>query len=200
MEAHMTESKRPDEPQPDETAADPPAAVQWMMQQAAAGQSAAMLPPSTGDAPVLGLAAMPAEAALAARRQRVAEALRGNPRLTEGLPDDAAEALMALGLEMARKVVDDTADLDDAAAEDILQPRVRAVRRFMMAAAEAVTAITTDDVSGWTRQASIALGDHFSPPDNAAEKALAAAWRDAVGRSATRIATLRRFIADHTDR
>lgn len=196
----MSESERANEPQPDETAAEPPAAVQWMLQQAAAGQSAATLPPATGDTPALGLAPVSSEAALAARRERVADALRGNPRLTEGLPDDAAAALMALGLEMARKVVDDTAGLDNAAAEDILQPRVRAVRRFMMAAAGAAPTLTAEDAAEWARQASIALGDHFRPPDDAAERALADAWRDEGDRPSGRIAALRRFIEAHSRR
>ena len=58
-------------------------------------------------------------------------------RLTEGLDGDAAETLMALGLDMGRVIVRDTGGLDDATAEDVLQPRVRAVRRLMMAAGQA---------------------------------------------------------------
>ncbi len=197
----MNETERADEPQPDEDAAAPPAAVEWMMQQAAAGQSTAALPAAPGDLPVLGLAPAKAtaatEATLAARRRRVDDALRGNPRLTAGLPADAAGALLALGLDMARAIVDDTAGLDDAAAEDVLQPRVRAVRRLMMAAAAPPE---TADVAGWAYQASVALGDHFRPADAAAESALGDAWRDAAASPADRIAALRRFIEAHTRR
>ncbi len=193
----MDETDRPTE-QPEETAA-PPAAVQWMMQQAAAGQSAASLPPALDDR--LAAAPQPTEAALAAREQRVADALRANKRLTAGLPGDAAAALLDLGLEMAGRVVADTTELDDTAAEDLLQPRARAVRRLMMAAAEAapLPAPPAESMTEWTRQAAIALGDRFVAPDPTAESALSATWR-AAGQPAERIAALRRFIDDHTNR
>lgn len=199
----MDDSKHSIE-QPEESPADPPAAVQWMMQQAAAGQSVASLPALPDDR--LAFAPASTEAALAAREQRVAEALRANERLTAGLPGDAASALMAMGLALAGRVVADTADLDDAAAEDVLQPRARAVRRLMMAAAEAAPLTTppaeseTVAVAEWTRQAAIALGDSFDPPDADAEHALAAEWRAAAGRPAERIAALRRFIDEHSRR
>ncbi|CUS03690.2 protein of unknown function [Candidatus Promineifilum breve] len=194
----MDETRPPTE-QPEETTADPPAAVQWMMQQAAAGLSAASLPGALDER--LAAAPQPTEATLAARQQRVADALRANDRLTAGLPDDAATALLDLGLAMAGQVVADTAELDDAAAEDVLQPRARAVRRLMMAATEAATLPTppADAVAEWTRQAAVALGDHFAPPDPAAERALADAWR-AAGQPTGRIAALRRFIEEHSHR
>jgi hypothetical protein len=194
----MDEKERPIE-QPEE-AADPPAAVQWMMQQAAAGQSSASLPAVANNR--LAGAPAPTEAALAARRQRLAEALRANERLTAGLPGDAAAALLDLGLALAGQVVADTAGLDDDAAEDVLQPRARAVRRLMMAAAEAapLPAPPAEATAEWSRQAAIALGDHFAPPDAAAERALAAEWQTAAGRPAARIAALRRFIEEHSHR
>lgn len=201
----MNETERADEPRPDENAAGPPAAVEWMMQQAESQLPLALpaarsdllaasadLPDSTPAVP---------DAVPPARRRRVDDALRGNPRLTAGLPAAAADALLALGLDMARAIVDDTAGLDDAAAEDVLQPRVRAVRRLMMTAAEtAGTDVDEDDVAGWAYQASVALGNHFRPADAAAESALAGTWRDAVDLPADRIAALRRFIEAHTCR
>lgn len=194
----MDESRPPSE-QPEETAADPPAAVQWMMQQAAAGLSAASLPGVLDERRAT--APQPTEATLAARQQRLADALRANDRLTAGLPDEAAAALLDLGLAMAGQVVADTAELDDEAAEDVLQPRARAVRRLMMAAAEAapLPAPPADVVAVWTRQAAVALGDRFAPPDPAAERALADDWRVA-DQPVGRIAALRRFIEEHSHR
>lgn len=189
----MTEQERRNEPAAEEPPTDPPAAVQWMMQQAAAGQSAAALPVAAGDRLANSLSSGAAEKALANRRQRVADALRGNDRLTAGLSGDAADALMAWGLEMSQAVVGDTAELDDAAAEDMLQPRVRAVRRLMMAAA-AATGSDPADPAEWLAQAAVALGDRFAPPNAAQQAALGAQWRTLSGRPAEQIAALRRFI------
>ena len=188
----MTEQEHMNESPAEESPTDPPAAVQWMMQQAAAGQTAASLPVAAGDRLANSLAPGNTDKALAVRRQRVADALRGNDRLTEGLSGDAAEALRDWGLEMSRAVVDDTAGLDDASAEDVLQPRVRAVRRLMMAAAAATGGPA--DPAEWLAQAAVALGDHFAPPDAAQEAALAAQWRALDGRPGEQIAALRRFI------
>lgn len=190
----MDDKERPGAPVPDEESPDTPAAVQWMMQQAAAGQSAAILPPGAGALAVPGLAPGLAEAALAARDKRVADALRGNDRLTEGLDGDAAAALMDWGLDMGRIVVRDTAGQSDAAAEDILQPRVRAVRRLMMAVAQATRPAAEVDPAGWLEQAIIALGDHMTPVDGERQEALRQEWLALSGRPRDQIAVLRRFI------
>ncbi len=194
----MTEQERRNEPAAEEPPTDPPAAVQWMMQQAAAGQSAAALPVAASDRLTNSLSPTStgdeaAEKTLAARRQRVADALRGNDRLTAGLSGEAADALMAWGLELSQAVVDDTAGLDDAAAEDVLQPRVRAVRRLMMAAA-AATGDGPTDAAEWLAQAAVALGDRFAPPNAAQQAALAARWLALTGRPVEQIAALRCFI------
>lgn len=190
----MAEQERKDADAAADTPADPPAAVQWMMQQAAAGLSAASLPVASGDRLANSLAPGDAEKALTARRQRVADALRGNDRLTARLSGDAADALMAWGLALSQTVVSDTAGLDDAAAEDVLQPRVRAVRRLMMAAAEATTGSDPADPTEWLAQAAVALGDRYAPPDASQQAALQAQWRALAGRPADQIAALRRFI------
>ncbi len=195
----MTDDERsipPDE----EQAADPPDAVQWMMQQAAAGQSqqAAPVPPSAlGFAPAGGSTAQ----TLAAREQRVRDALLGNARLTENLPDEAAQSLMELGLDLARQVVRATNELGDRAAEDFIQPRVRAVRRLMMAAAQAARpgeAAATPQES--LEQAAIALGDRFLPPDELEAAAFNGGWQALHGRPADQVAALRRFIEEHISR
>jgi len=195
----MTEQDQTSESASEESPTDPPAAVQWMMQQAAAGQSAVTLPVAAGDRLANSLAPGDAEQALATRQKRVADALRGNDRLTAGLSGAAADTLMAWGLELSRAVVDDTAGLDDAAAEDVLQPRVRAVRRLMMAAA-AATAADQAEPTEWLAQAAMALGDHFAPPDAAQQAALAAQWRALAVWPGEQIAALRRFIEQSTSR
>lgn len=171
------------------------AAVQWMMQQAAAGQSAAATPALASLPPVNAFAPGLSESALAERRRRISDALRTNDRLTEGLPAEAAGSLMELGLELARQVVQDTAGLDDAAAEDILQPRIRAVRRLMMAAAEATGAATdASGIESLLEQAAVALGDHLRRPDTADERDIHREWVALAGKPEAQIAALRRFI------
>lgn len=181
---------------------DPPAAVQWMMQQAAAGQLAASLPADMGDVAVSALAPISPEAALAAREERVADALRGNDRLTEGLDEATAESLLALGLDMGRLIVRDTAGLNDAAAEDVLQPRVRAVRRLLMAAGRATDPAgeSAADPAPWLEQAAVALGDRFAPPDQSQVSALGQRWRALYGRPREQVEALRRLIEDCTGR
>jgi hypothetical protein len=193
----MPEKDHPIQPPGEESPTDPPAAVQWMMQQAAAGQSAETTPvprSSLWAEPPAGSTAVK----LAAREQRASEALRGNARLTQGLPDEAADTLMTLGLDMARLVVRDTAELDDIAAEDILQPRIRAVRRLMMAVARATDPAIVEAPAEWVEQAAVALGDRFTPPDEVAAAAFGGGWRALRGRPADQIAVLRRFIEEHT--
>lgn len=171
------------------------AAVQWMMQQAAAGQSAAALPAPASIPPVNALAPGLSEPALAARERRISDALRGNDRLTEGLPLEAADSLLELGLDLARRVVRDTAGLDDGAAEDILQPRVRAVRRLMMAVGQATgPAMDATGPAAWLEQAAVALGDHFRQPSTADEQDIHREWDALAGKPADQIAALRRFI------
>jgi hypothetical protein len=197
----MPDERQTNDPETNEPAADPPAAVQWMMQQAAAGQSTAALSGMMDELPVAALAPASSEAKLAAREQRIIDALRGNERLTAGLDDSAAASLLEWGQEMGRRIVHDTAGLGDAAAEDVLQPRVRAVRRLMMAVTEALTGGDIPATEGeWLDQASIALGDAFRPPDADEQRALVAEWRATAGLGAERIAVLRRFIALHTAR
>ena len=191
----MQDKDKPDSTEESRTPNDSPAAVQWMMQQAAAGQSALALPASAGEPAVAALAPTSTDATLAARQQRIADALRGNERLIEGLPADAAESLLAWGLELAREIVRDTAGLDDAAAEDVLQPRVRAVRRLMMAAGRATNpAEGSPEVEEWLKQAAIALGDQFKPPPRTQEQDLWQQWQAQSGQPGRQIAVLRYFI------
>lgn len=176
----------------DKPAGDSPA-VEWMKQQAAAQEAKPKPAPST-EVPVSSLAYQSARPDLARREKRVADALRGNDRLTAGLPGDAAEALMAWGLALSRDIVSDTSVLGDAAAEDVLQPRVRAVRRLMMAAAEAIGQPAEADPAEWVKQAAVALGDQFRAPDEARVAALRREWAALAGRPQEQIAALRRFI------
>jgi hypothetical protein len=68
---------------------------------------------------------------LTASRRRAAETILQNERLTEGLDDATAQALLDWGLSLADRAVQNSAKLDDAVAEEDLEMRLQAVRRLM---------------------------------------------------------------------
>jgi hypothetical protein len=70
-------------------------------------------------------------AELEARRRRAAETILQNERLTAGLQDAVAQALLDWGLAMAGHVASSTAGLDDRQAEPVLETRLQAVARLM---------------------------------------------------------------------
>ena len=68
---------------------------------------------------------------IGARVQRVIEELTGNEALLEMLETEAATELLDWGIEMATSLVKRTEGMDDADAEQILMPRLKAVRQMM---------------------------------------------------------------------
>jgi hypothetical protein len=65
------------------------------------------------------------------RLQRAVKELAGNEALLEMLDTDAAAEMLEWGKTLLAGVVEQTADLDDEAAEIELAPRLKAVRQFM---------------------------------------------------------------------
>jgi hypothetical protein len=65
------------------------------------------------------------------RTRRAVESLMENESLTSSLDDAAAEVLLAWGTDCAKLIVSDTAGLDDPEAEEVMYPRMRALRRLM---------------------------------------------------------------------
>lgn len=173
-----------------------PAAAQWMRQQADAREEPdaaprALLPTSTE---------APPPKSLAEREQRVVGGLVGNRQVTEGLNDAEARELLAWGVDVARAIVGDTAGLDDAAAEDVLQRRVRATRRLMMSVGKAVNEPDAADehLDAATQQAAVALGDRFASPPEADLLAFRRRWRAQQGRPLEQIASLRQLVDSST--
>jgi len=70
-------------------------------------------------------------ALLEQRTQRVAQSILENESLTADLDDPQAQALLDWALERAGTVAQSTAGLDDAEAEELMVPRLRALRRLM---------------------------------------------------------------------
>lgn len=65
------------------------------------------------------------------RRERAAESILGNERLTADLDDAAAGALLEWALACTGSIVSDTTGMDDAQAEEVMEPRMKATRRMM---------------------------------------------------------------------
>jgi hypothetical protein len=76
------------------------------------------------------------------RFHRVVGSMIGNESLAVSLDDDAAGELLSWGKAAARRIVDETAGMDDVEAEERMMPRLRALRVMMRAAED-----------GWGRQA-----------------------------------------------
>lgn len=173
----------PIDPPPDP--ADLPPAAQWMLAQAA------QAPPPERAASELSFTP------LAQRRERVIGGLRGNDNLTAGLGTDAAAVLTEWGAAIGRVIVDETEGLDDAAAEELLQSRVRAVRQLMMAVARAAADPPPPGATPLTdalRQADVAYGRRYAAPGRDAVGRALARWSADAGRPAEQIAKLRAFI------
>ena len=68
---------------------------------------------------------------IGARVQRVIEELTGNEALLEMLDTDAATEMLDWGIEMAASLVKRTKGMDEATAEQVLLPRLKAVRQTM---------------------------------------------------------------------
>lgn len=66
-----------------------------------------------------------------ARVERVVEEISGNESLLEMLETEAAEEMLNWGTEMATSMVEGTKGMEDADAEEVLQPRLKALRRTM---------------------------------------------------------------------
>jgi hypothetical protein len=66
-----------------------------------------------------------------ARVQRVIEELTGNEALLEMLETEAATELLNWGIELATSLVKKTEGMDEAEAEQVLLPRLKAVRQTM---------------------------------------------------------------------
>jgi hypothetical protein len=65
------------------------------------------------------------------RLRRAAEEILGNEALIEGLDSSAASELQNWGLLLAERIVQETHDLEEDAAEAANAPRLRALRKWL---------------------------------------------------------------------
>jgi hypothetical protein len=71
---------------------------------------------------------------LESRIQKAVEDITGNEALMEMLDTEAAAEMLEWGRSMVASLVKQTSDLDDTAAEEALDARLKAVRQFMRSA------------------------------------------------------------------
>lgn len=106
------------------------------------------------------------------RIDRVAESFLENESLTEGLDDEAANALIEWGLACSKEIALRTADLDDVEAEATMYPALRATRKLMRSVERWVPNRAALDASQneaalgkIVQEAEVVYGMRFSAPD-----------------------------------
>ena len=101
------------------------------------------------------------------RLQRVMESLYGNEGLTSEMDDSSATLLLDWAEHQVRHVVDSTAELDDAAADEVMYPRMKAMRRIARYVNQALSGQgeTYDLAEKIGAQARILYGKAFVEPD-----------------------------------
>ena len=72
--------------------------------------------------------------AIEARVEEAIGEITGNEALLEMLETEAAVEMLDWGKSMAVSLIDETGDLDDSAANLVLEPRLKAVRQIMRSA------------------------------------------------------------------
>jgi len=98
---------------------------------------------------------------------------------------------------MGRAIVAETDGLDDAAAEALLQTRVRAVRQLMMSVARAAADPPppgATPLADALRLADVVYGRRYAAPERDAAGRALAHWAANAGRPAEQIARLRAFV------
>jgi hypothetical protein len=106
------------------------------------------------------------------RIDRVAESFLENESLTDGLDDEAANALIDWGLACSKEIVMSTAGMDDVEAEEATYSQLRATRRLMRSVKRWVPKRAALDAAQNEislerifRQAEIVYGGQFCAPE-----------------------------------
>ena len=138
---------------------------------------------------------------LAYRMDRSAERILGNESLTAYLDDDAADVLIDWGLTCAQKIIQRTAGMDDAGAEEVMYQPMRATRRLMRAINRWIA--DSDDLSADEQsellhkiidQAVVIYGQAYSPPGQDQRDTFLSKFNVRNKDSATKITSLRQFV------
>jgi hypothetical protein len=121
-----------------------------------------------------------------------------NESLTGDLDDEAAQALLDWGVACVRRIALETAGLDDGAAEASMASRLRATRRLMRRVSAWVSAppcaMQTGILSDIAAQAAIIYGTAFNPVDEHRLAAVAELYARSTCSKAGLIARLRAML------
>ena len=101
------------------------------------------------------------------RLQREMQTLYGNEGLTGNMDDSSAKLFLDWAEVQVRQVVDSTVGLEDAAADEVMYPRLKAVRRIARYVNQAITGHGDPyELAGkLVAQARIVYGEAFIEPD-----------------------------------
>lgn len=101
------------------------------------------------------------------RLKREMEALYGNEGLTGDLDDNSAKLFFDWAEDHVRQIVGSTAELEDAAAEEVIYPRMKAMRRIARYLNQALSdqGDSYDLAEKIVAQARILYGKAFVEPD-----------------------------------
>ena len=101
------------------------------------------------------------------RLQREMESLYANEGLTGDIDDSTARLLLDWAEHQVHQVVDTTAEMEDAAAEEVMYPRMKALRRIARYVNQALSGQgePSDLAEKIVAQARILYGEAFVEPD-----------------------------------
>lgn len=171
---------------------DIPPAAQWM------ADMAAQSPPTT-DSAIVTQPDLPVSS-LEDRHQRISSSLRSSKKLLPAMAAETREALLAWGEEIAWTIVMVTEGMDDAAAEDILQPRIRALRRLLQRVGQMIAnpeEFEADSIRYIAKQVGLMTGqDVLSQVTDQIVADVWSAWQQEAGAPLAQIEIMRRFVAE----
>ena len=134
------------------------------------------------------------------RAKHAAETILENESLTDGLDDAAAQVLLDWGLACAKLIAQSTAGLDEAAAEEVMSNRLRAVRRLMRPMDEWINRQTLDPdqsaalLSKIIEQAKVVYGEGYTPPTESQQQSFLAQYQASEANPQQTITDLRQFL------
>jgi len=142
------------------------------------------------------------------RSQRVVESLTENEALTANLDDEAAQLLLDWGIAYGKEIVQSTAGLPEAEAEEAMQARLQATRRLLRAVNQYFNQTNSAENEARTQssdatltllqqaieQAAIIFGPAFRKPDAQQLAAFMTQMQQTDSAPRTLIVTLGNFI------
>jgi hypothetical protein len=134
------------------------------------------------------------------RTRRAVESVLENESLTADLDDAAAQALLNWSVACARQIMQETGPLDDEQAEITTAPRMKAVRKLMriINAWFSQPGDDTAQLDSLLDQAMVIYGPSFIPPD-AGQRQVCLAELAAMDTSPQKIAHLQSFVEPSVD-